>query len=380
MSACRPAPARPPRTGRARSGPPPGWPNTAPPVADWARPTAAAGRSRPGPAAPRGRGPGRRPPPWRRARLAVVARAPSRRRLPRDHVGVRDDEVRRDDEAAALLDPAAGLRPRPSPSSRDLRRSRSTRTTLAAGGAGASGRGLQGVEHLRGSVSPTSWRSACERVGRRREQPVDRLAIADVRACSAGQSGTSASAGQQQPQRDEHAEHAGERAAATRSTCAPSRAEARVQTAPDDSPSAWPRKAPPISGCTPRRAAAVLGRGPRCASSTMRQQPRRDEQPERHAEPRDRPGRRSRGGTRGSPPIAASTMMSRSSAVHRRAPSRYETTSRRRREEAGVGHHPVVGAHGLALDVPACGAAPRSSRPCANARCRRAPRGAARPA
>ena len=47
-------------------------------------------------------------------------------------------------------------------------------------------------------------------------------------------------------------------------------------------------------------------------------------------------------------------------------------------EEAGVGDHPVVGSHRLALDVPRRAAAPRSSRPC-RTRWRRAPRGAGRP-
>ena len=104
----RPGCAGRPGTATPASGPPPGWPNTAPRTAGCtARAAARRGRA-PAPTAPRGRGRGRtRPPPRRPARRRTRSRVV--RGSPLTTCALVTTRPGRDHEAGALLDPAARL-------------------------------------------------------------------------------------------------------------------------------------------------------------------------------------------------------------------------------------------------------------------------------
>ena len=206
-------------------------------------------------AAARGRGTGRRPPRSQacpgRARRALAPRS-----TPATTWAFVDDEPVVHHEAAPLLDPAArrslDRTPRRSPAGSRLRR----HDHRVGRGAGTSGAGFRPA-NTSGELSSTSWRMASHRVGRRREQAVDRPAR--PRTCAparAGQSGTSAIAGSNSHSATNTPSIPGERAAGTVRTCSRALRRHALGAAGRRRTCRAPgRRAPPITRMPPRRAA-----------------------------------------------------------------------------------------------------------------------------
>ena len=228
------------------------------------------------------------------------------------------------------------------------------------------------VEHLRELVARRrAAAAACSGVGRRRGAASSTArAIAEPRACAAGQPGTSASAGSSSHTHHEHAERRRPTAPPTRSTLpAPARGQRDACSAAADDAARAPGRGTRRRGARRRPTSSELGRpvAARTPSSDVGQEPGGDDEA--------RPPARPTTTTRATKPEAVAaepggdhgaTRMTRSSSVHRRR--RLRPPSRRAcGEEAGVGDHAVVGPDRLALDVPARAAAPRASRPCRTA-------------
>ena len=301
--------------------------------------------------------------------------------LPRDDVRVGDDEAGRDDEAAALLD--RGRTPA-------LRPSRSTRATRASTAAATPRFGRRpGVGRIV-SVSKTAGYGASEtRRPQRRERrsggsgATRSIGVRDRRAratARAGQPGALGERGDEQP--DQH-EHADEPTSAPATPVPPAHASRRRRPAPVRRRRRSRGRAPGRASRAARGTAARRATGSRGgdaaerASTTSATKRDADDEADREAGPRQRRARRSRAASRRR--TAASHDADDDDddrAVHAR--SRRRRTSRRVGEEAGVRDHAVVGPDRLALDVPACAAAPRASRPCRTAT-PRAPRAGARP-
>ena len=171
-----------------------------------------------------------------------------------------------------VLEPAARLAHRPSRSTRRPRR-RAPRSRPRSGRRRARGRapGRRPSNTCGKLVADAAARSVAERVGRRRAgrrsttRAIARAAGLPGRPCPARRP----CAGDEQPHGDEHAEHAGHRAADRVDLPGPALAAARSCSRPPTSrPTAWPRNAPPSSRPAPASSERGRRRRPRCASST----------------------------------------------------------------------------------------------------------------
>ena len=200
-------PRRPTRNGASRSGPPPGWPKTAPRPPRAVSPMANGGRSRPGTLQEREIA-GRVERDGSRVHRGAVGPLELGRAFAGDDVCVRGDEVRADDEAGAFLDAVTGA-------ADDFHRRagrplRGRRAEARCGRRRTEDRcRLQGIEHL-GKVLSDEASQRPRRVGRRGKDVVDGTHDSRGPGLLGGPVRHVGHGRRQDPHRDQHPEHTGD--------------------------------------------------------------------------------------------------------------------------------------------------------------------------